>query len=148
MANSRSEIAVVPARIGGRILYIILGWLFVAVGIFGIFAGAGGSAGATAIGAGLLSIGGGFFVIAFVLGLAGKIELRLIDIQSLVAEAVKSDHTTRAENTQATALQPVDEAAEAKKFGIAFDGQLYAYGQYKYCKLSDALAYARTHPVS
>jgi len=38
---------------------------------------------------------------------------------------------------------PASDTQQMEEFGIAFDGERYVYGEYKYGKLSDAISYAK-----
>jgi hypothetical protein len=46
-------------------------------------------------------------------------------------------------NSQPNIQQPLSDAEQMEKYGISYDGERYIYNEYKYDKLSDAIAAAR-----
>lgn len=79
-----------PPRIGNGVALFVIGGLFLALGLFAAAAGAGGSDGASAIGAGAITLGGAIIAIGFWVNLFSKIEKRLIDIQQSIIQTDKT----------------------------------------------------------
>ena len=138
-----AKAAVDRPRIGNGAGLFVVGIIFLALGVFGVLAGAGGSTGAMAFGTGAFALGAGIIAVGFWVNLFSKVEARLIDIQNAILATRQLPSSQTAVPSPLEEKPPASEAEMMKAYGITFDGEKYSFGEFKYDKLSDALNYAR-----
>ena len=142
MTHSQRPQSVEPARIGSGIVFLISGGVCLAVGAFGLLAGAGGSAGAAEFGGGAVSLGEILIVIGVVFGLFRKLEARLIEIQNVRLDSIdQSIHVPETSLNVKTKI--MDDEAVMDIYGITIEDNKYKFREWRYDKLSDAVAYAK-----
>ncbi len=133
---------VAPPRIGSGIVFLLLGSVSLAAGVFGLLAGASGSAGAAEFGGGASALGEMLIVTGVVIGLFRKVEARLIDIQSVVLAS--TGQVTRYPATRAQRKpEGMGDEALMSHYGITREKDKYKLREWRYDKLSDAVAQAK-----
>jgi hypothetical protein len=133
-------------RIGSGIALFLIGGLLLALAAFALLAGAGGSEGASAVGGTFVVVGSAVIAVAFWVNLFGKIEARLIDIQTELAASRATGEAVEAPVAgvaKPATLAPVETDGQLMaRYGISQVGTQYVYRGYKYDRLHDAVSYA------